>query len=218
MARGRVTRRTDTAASADARTDPRADRSRSAGLEAARAILVEEGWDALTHLRVAERSDLHRATIYRHWPTPLALLHDVLTQEAALAQISVTGDLRTDLTAALDLVRHELEDRDFGRVLTALIDRAEWDTDIRDIKVNLAREALTAVEDLLRAAVQRGDLSPDLQPSTSVAQLIGPLLFRRLLAHETVTTQFIQTIIEGFLATYGKAARAGSSRGGGRDR
>ena len=209
VGRGRTASRTDTTEAVDARTDPRADRSRSTALETARAILVDEGWDALTHLRVAERSGLHRATIYRHWATPLALLRDVLTQEAALAQVSVTSDLGTDLTAALTLIRRELEDREFGRILTALIDRAEWNTEIRHIKVSLAREALATIEGLLDSAVLGGDLSPALQPSAAVAQLIGPLLFRRLLSDEAITPQFIETIVESFLASYRGVGRVG---------
>jgi AcrR family transcriptional regulator len=184
------------------RVDPRADRSHITALEVARAILVEEGWDALTHLRVAERSGLHRATIYRHWPTPLALLHDVLAQESALAQITPTGDLRRDLTAALGGIHHELAERDFGRVLTALIDRAEWNPDIHNVKVTLAQEGLATIHQVLQTGVERGELVRRLDPATGVAQLVGPLLYRRLLSDEAISPDFLDTIVECFLTGY----------------
>ena len=184
------------------RLDPRADRSRTTALEVARAILVEEGWDALTHLRLAERSGLHRATIYRHWPTTLALLRDVLARETALAEITPTGDLRRDLIAALTLIQHELEDRELGRVITALIDRAEWNPQINEIKVTMAREGSAMIAGLLRTAAKGGQLRRKLDPAVGVAQLLGPLLHRRLLVDEPITAGFIRTVVDDFLASH----------------
>src|SRR5581483_2980270 len=120
-------------------------RSHTAALEAARGILLEEGWDALTHARLAERSGLHRATIYRHWPTPTALLHDVLAREVATTRIRPTGNLRSDLIKALTAIQREITDRDLSRVMTALIDRGEWDTELHRIKVGLTRASVGVI-------------------------------------------------------------------------
>jgi AcrR family transcriptional regulator len=196
------------------RVDPRADRSRTAALDVARRILVDEGWDALTHARLAERSGLHRATIYRHWPTTTALLHDLLAQEIATAQITPTGNLRADLVKALTVARDELTKRDFGRVLTALIDRGEWDTDLHDVKVTITRAGAASIHELLRRAIEHGELSGTLNPTAGVALLLGPLLYRRLLSGETITREFVNQVVDGFLAGHQQAPsrskRAGS--------
>ena len=184
------------------RVDPRADRSRTAALDVARRILVEEGWDALTHARLAERSGLHRATIYRHWPTTTALLHDLLAQEVATTQITPTGDLHADLVKALTVVRDELTKHDFGRVLTALIDRGEWDADLHHVKVTITRAGAATIHQLLSTAIQQGELSPTLDPAAAVALLLGPLLYRRLLSGERITTAFVELTVDSFLASH----------------
>lgn len=91
--------------------DPRAEHSRAQALQAARALLAEEGWEAATHLRVAERSGLGRATVYRHWPDPVALRRDALSEEALVFHTVPTGDLRADLVAELEAIRAELVER-----------------------------------------------------------------------------------------------------------
>jgi AcrR family transcriptional regulator len=181
------------------RVDPRADRSRATALDVAKRILVEEGWDALTHARLAERSGLHRATIYRHWSTPAAILHDLLAQEVAITQISPTGDLRADLISALTVIDQEMTDRDLGRVLTALIDRGEWDPELHHIKVSITRAGVAAIHQLIQTAIQQGELSPTLDPAAGVALLLGPILYRRLLSGETITSDFVNQIVDGFL-------------------
>ena len=182
------------------RMDPRADRSRTIALQVARSILVDEGWDALTHARVAEMSGLHRATIYRHWPTPTALLHDLLAQEAAIAQLTPTGDLRADLISVLAVVHHEVTERDFGRVLTALIDRSEWDAELRQIKFAITRDGVASIHRVIHTATEHGDLPAGLDPDASAALLVGPILFRRLLSGEAITPDFIERIVDHFLA------------------
>ena len=185
----------------EVRVDPRADRSRTTALEVARTILVEEGWDALTHARLAERSGLHRATIYRHWPTPAAILHDLLAQEVAITHITPTGDLRTDLVNALTAIQRELANPDFGRVLTALIDRGEWDPDLHHIKVAVTRAGVATIRQFVTTARQQGDLR-NVDADSAAALLLGPLLYRRLLSGEPVTRKFVQRIVDSFLAAH----------------
>lgn len=182
------------------RVDPRADRSRATALDMARRILVEEGWDALTHARLAERSGLHRATIYRHWPTPTAILRDLLAQQIAITQITPTGDLRADLVRALTAIHREMTQRDLGRVITALIDRGEWDPDLHDIKVAITEAGVAPIQHLIRSAAERGELPlPD--PALAVALLIGPVLYRRLLSGERITRPFLEQVVDAFLAS-----------------
>ncbi|HYA68777.1 MAG TPA: helix-turn-helix domain-containing protein, partial [Acidimicrobiales bacterium] len=58
------------------------ERTRQAVLAAASAILEEQGWEAVTHVAVSERSGVGRTTLYRHWPDATALLIEVIAAEA----------------------------------------------------------------------------------------------------------------------------------------
>ena len=192
---------TKAAASAPESGDPRANRSHAVALAVARTVLVEEGWDALTHGRVAERSGLHRATIYRHFPTTMDLLYEVFAQERDRLRFESTGDLETDLIAALSIMGREFAG-DFGRVLCALIDRADRSPEIRDLRAARGKEVLEPIRELLRSAIERGELVPDLDLNLSVAQLVGPIAFRRLISDERITPAFIRGVVDGFLRGY----------------
>ena len=56
----------------------RTARVRQQVLEAVTAILIEQGYDALTIDAVAERSGVHRTTVYRRWRDTGGLLADAL--------------------------------------------------------------------------------------------------------------------------------------------
>lgn len=69
-------------------------------LDAVRALLVEHGYDALTVDAVADRSGVHRTTVYRRWRDIGGLLADVLTEAIGDEwQPPDTGSLDGDLVA-----------------------------------------------------------------------------------------------------------------------
>jgi AcrR family transcriptional regulator len=164
-------------------------------------LLVQDGWEAVTHLRVAERSGLGRATIYRHWPQASDLVRDVLAQEALKAAVPTTNDLRRDLVDLLKLVRRELVNGGFGRVLAALIDRAEWDSEVYRIKIDVVQEGTSVIMDRIVLAVERGEIGP-VDVRQAVSQLAGPILYSRLLSGERITTSFITSIVNEFVETH----------------
>ncbi len=51
------------------RVNPRTRRVRKLILDTATEVLLEQGAFDVTVYRVAERADVARTTIYRHWPT-----------------------------------------------------------------------------------------------------------------------------------------------------
>jgi AcrR family transcriptional regulator len=186
----------------DATNDARVGRSRAAALSAARELLLGEGLAAMTHARVAEASGLHRATVYRHWPSTVALLLDVTRHETAVTIPAPTGDLRHDLNAALRAVRDDLVDRGFGRFLAALIDQAERDEELHSAKVSIVTVGLGAIRAALGAALERGEFPSDLDIDAGLSQLIGPILYRRLLTAEQIPDEYIEQLVDAYLAVY----------------
>ncbi|MGB2571695.1 TetR/AcrR family transcriptional regulator [Micromonospora citrea] len=69
-------------------------------LDAVTALLVEQGYDALTVDAVADRSGVHRTTVYRRWRDVGGLLADVLAEATGDDwRPRDTGSLDGDLTA-----------------------------------------------------------------------------------------------------------------------
>lgn len=190
------------------RLDPRADRSRGVALEAARSLLIEEGWDAVTQAGVAARSKLNRATVYRHWPKSADLLRDVLQAEIRPVEVAAErtdGDLRTDLILIVAALHDEMT-RGLGRVLAALVDRAEWDDDLMRIKREVIRIGTTGLRDRLRIAVASGAVGAGLDIEEAITRLVGSLIYRRLIASERVTRQWIERLVDDVLAVHHGAA------------
>ena len=196
------------------RDDPRSARSRDAVLAAARRLLAEEGPAAVTHQRVAAESGVGRATVYRHWPSPEALLRDVLA--AAQMPFFLDGSRDGGEAARLDapspwlqgqlrLMADQLADPAFARFTASLVLEAQ-----RDPATRAHRDELVGALDGRLAAVLRGtpsspgdddaeDVAADEGAADLAARLIGPLVYRTLLQGRPVTDAFLERTIAAVL-------------------
>ena len=186
--------------------DSRVERTRAAVLGAARRVLLEDGWDALTHLSVATASGVGRATIYRHWPTRTDLLRDVIRREAEMSHAAPVGDLRKDLRRELEGLGRQLGDPALAAVVTILFERSVHDPVLAEVKAAVVGEVARVVRAILCRGVETGDLPASLNVERAVARLLGPLLYWRLATDRPVTRAVVTDVVDAFL---GAARRAG---------
>ncbi|MBX7449150.1 TetR/AcrR family transcriptional regulator [Mycolicibacterium sp. 3033] len=102
--------------------DARVARTRADVARAALQVLRSDGFDDLTHARVAEQAGYSKTTLYAHWPSRLDLLRLALDALGRLPHHRPTGDLRADLVAELAAFRGSLADLRLDRVLCGLAD------------------------------------------------------------------------------------------------
>src|ERR1700754_4708611 len=97
----------------------RSSRIRTAVLAAVEAELLDRGYDGLTVDAVAERSGVHRATVYRRWHDVGGLLADALDAGREDAwRPPDHGSLVADLTALnRDVLAHLTAERSVSRAL-----------------------------------------------------------------------------------------------------
>jgi AcrR family transcriptional regulator len=181
---------------------PRTDLLRSQALTAAVQLLTEEGWDAVTQARVAALSGIGRATVYRYWSDRRQLVRDaVLSANLTVRhRMPASGDLRKDLLMELRNLRTELTSGRLSTVLAALIDRAEWEPELEEIKVTVSRYAGRVIHTIVSGAVATGQISASIHPEDSISLLLGPLLYRRLVSVEDLSDSFLERIVDGYLA------------------
>jgi AcrR family transcriptional regulator len=182
-----------------AQRHPRVDRTRQVVLDAVRAILLEEGWEAVTHQRVAERCGVGRTTVYRHWPDKLQMVHDAIVEQSPALRPVRTGDLRADLISDLSGMVNELVQQRIAVVLAALIDRAEWDPTLQRLKASFVAEAVAELRNLLHMARARGKLRAELDVDRAVAELVGPISYRRMISGEPILPGFVEAVVDDFL-------------------
>ncbi len=161
--------------------DARVARTRAAVLDAGARVLFTDGWSAVTHLRVAAEAGVGRATIYRHWPSVEDLLVDVLVVcQAPLKAPEPTGDLRTDLIAALPVFVEPLQTSKLPEILIAAIEKAPTDPRIQAMHDSMTRISRAPVWQVASRSIDQGKLVPGLTEETVGAHLIGPVLYQYL--------------------------------------
>lgn len=173
-------------------------------LAAALDVVRDEGWGGLSQARVAERAGVGRATVYRHWPDVRDLLFDALSEAELTDHAVPTGDVRCDLINELLAFKRSMAEGDTGRVMTAVIDRAEWDADMAAIRRRLTTSGTSVLRGILRRGRASGDLPLAINEQLLVASLVGPLIFRRFFSGQPITRPFVAEVVDQAL----HAARA----------
>ena len=175
-------------------------RNCAAALAAARDLLVERGWESVTHVAVAARSGVGRTTLYRHWPDPAAMIRDVVAAELDVRATPATGRLRDDLITNVDLFRAMLHDPVLERIMRVNIERATVDPTFRQTKDALFEKGRSTYEAIFDAARASGDLGAAVDVPRAMDRLLGPLLYRRMFANEDFGHEYVTEIVDDFLA------------------
>ncbi|MFJ2805628.1 TetR/AcrR family transcriptional regulator [Kitasatospora sp. NPDC087271] len=135
-----------------------AERSRRRILDAACEVFLERGPDAPLDA-VVRRAGVGPATLYRRFPDREALVRALVTD--LLARLAEAAERarrdETDPYRALRRFVHAAADLRMGAAIVVLLERLVVDEDL----VAVRREAVTAVEALLRAAQDAGRLRAD---------------------------------------------------------
>ncbi|WP_159792161.1 TetR/AcrR family transcriptional regulator [Puerhibacterium puerhi] len=175
----------------------RSARVREAVLAAVVAELVDGGYASLTFDRVAARAGVHRATLYRRWPS-----REQLVAEALLAQagreipLPDTGSLRGDLRALAHAVAASITSPLGEGVLRTLVSEAGRAPDITVAGRTFWGQRFAAAAELVRRGVERGEVRPDVDPQLVLQMLVAPLFFRLLVAAEPVTAEYADRVLD----------------------
>jgi AcrR family transcriptional regulator len=169
-------------------------------LHATLELLAESGYDQLTIDAVAARARC-KATIYRRWPGKAALVMTAVRRHAGqpAAAAPDTGSLRSDLLAALQVMRSALAGQDATLILgllSAMHRDPELAGAVREQVLHAKREVFGAV--IARAAA-RGDV-PAATDQALLAEISSAVLFSRLLVTgEPLDDAFAQHLVDAVL-------------------
>jgi AcrR family transcriptional regulator len=180
--------------------DARIARTREIVLAAARRILLEEGPEAVTALRVSEATGIARTTIYRHWPGRDLLLLETLASVELEQPSFDTGDLRDDLIGFLGHLGRRIGGGSAAPFLTAMAQRAQHDRAAAALYRDRVDGWLGPLREILRSGIESGELPESLPIEVAVARLAGPILSRGLVAGLPVDGHLVTGVVDGFLA------------------
>jgi AcrR family transcriptional regulator len=158
--------------------DPRID---SAILSATAELLVQIGYTNLSLAAVAERAGTTKSALYRRWSSKAELVHEAAFPVAPTALEAPAGDIAADVRMMI---------RAAGDVFTTPVVRAALPGLVADMAADptLNARVMSRFADLfiqvrlrLRAAIDRGEAHPDVDPDRLIELIGGATMLRMLL-------------------------------------
>lgn len=157
--------------------------------EAAVTLIAEQGFSATTVDEIAERAGVAKGTVYYNFASKTVLFEELLRHGVGLLTASLRtaeqetaarGGSRVD---ALDaMIRAGLVFIDRYPAFTQLYVAELWRTNRawQDTLLVVRREAVAVVEEVLREAVETGELSPEVDIPLTAPALVGMVLVAAL--------------------------------------
>jgi AcrR family transcriptional regulator len=178
----------------------------NAVLDAALTQLAEVGYERLSIPQVAAMADVNKTSIYRRWPSKADLVRDAL----AIAMTHTddapnTGALRTDLIALASALATFTQSR-VGTALIRIMLAEGGNTEVRALANAAYSEAgKHGPWIVIQRAVERGELSLQLDPSLILFTIAGAIMHRVFVENRNVSDEFLNQVVD--LVLFGAASK-----------
>jgi AcrR family transcriptional regulator len=198
-------------------------RTRHAVLKAAADLLDGRGGPAaVTIEKIAARARVAKTTIYRWWPSKIAIFMDVYEELRAdrLPGFADSGSLEADLRRVLRGLLRLFRTTTAGAAVAGMITEAQADPQSAELfrRQFVARGRVLAREVLERAKV-RGDLPRGFDIELAIDVMSGAIWYRLLLGHAPLDDAYadgiVRVVLDG-MRPRDAPARAAARRTGSR--
>ncbi len=181
-------------------------------LDAARELLIADGYTRLRLEHVAARAGVGKATIYRRWGSKEKLAQALLSDLAAPhIAIEATGDTREEMLAAVMNPMHAVTESEFGPVIRALLSQIATNPALGDpFRATVVQARREEIARMIARGIERGDLCPDADPDIATELLVGPVYFRLMFGgalDREFAERIVDNVMRGYTASGGEAAR-----------
>jgi AcrR family transcriptional regulator len=182
---------------------PRSAAAHQAILDAARELLIEEGFTRLRLEHVAARAGVGKNTIYRRWASKEQLTLELLL-ELARPHLAIhdVGDTRAELLAAVENPIRAITETPFGPVIRAMMSQIAGNPAIGDpFRSDVVAARRAEIGRVIERGISRGDLRPDADASVATELLAGPVYFRLVFGgslDRDLAVRVVDTVLHGF--------------------
>ena len=174
---------------------PRSEEAHKAILDATLELLVEVGFSALTVEGVATRAGVGKATIYRRWPSKLPLVIEAFSRLPQLEEVD-TGNLVDDLKKMLRSYLQLFYTTPLAAVLPSLAGERAHDPQLSERFDPVIRGRRQPLVRALERAVDRGELSPDLDLDLAADLIVGPIAVRLFFTGGKVSPRMVGPMVD----------------------
>lgn len=189
-------------------------------LNAALNLFGERGIEGTSMDAIAQASGVSKATIYKHWTDKEALLLEVMLWANGLTgepEDVDTGNVSRDLATILTRRPPDKYEAARERMMPGLVaysaTHAEFGKQWRHSVLEPPRQCIRRV---LERGIDRGQLPPTLDIETSLALLLGPMLYSHVFVREKKPSppEFGQNVAEAFWRAHSAARKEHLTKAG----
>lgn len=168
-------------------------------MKAARDLVRRHGYADVTIAMIADKAGVGRQTVYRRWRSKADLVLDSYLESAEEAGVVAEGPVITRVETLLN--QHFAKFEEDRPALRNLIASAQSDDAFRGrLEERFARSVDGALEAILRAAVDTGELQHELDLETMAEAIHGAIWYRLLLGRaldEQFVKRLTRTVVSG---------------------
>jgi AcrR family transcriptional regulator len=180
----------------------RSARIRADALASTIELLAERGAAGLDFDAIADRSGVHRTTLYRRWGSPVMIAVDALTARSdAVVRVPDEGSLEADLRSLVEDVRANLESPAGNAITRALV--ADHGDEVVEAARRFWDDRLARMRVVVDRAVARGEIThvdPSFDPTVVIELAVAPLFFRLLVDHRPLDDDFLETVVRALVS------------------
>ena len=148
---------------------------------------------------VAARAGVAKTTIYRWWPSKLALIREAIVELAQRDPVPDTGSVREDTVSILRGRIEQLSDPRLARIAGELIVEALRNPRLDQTRPSLVTARRAALQHVLERAVARGELPEQLDYELTMDLLVGPVILRALATDGRLEPELAERIVDRVL-------------------
>jgi AcrR family transcriptional regulator len=184
---------------------PRSDSVDHALIGAALEEFTERGYSGMSMESIARRARVSKASVYRRWPSKLAVTADVLTRLSQTTPVENQGSLSADIRFMLTRSIGSTSTRASARVLFRTLGEMSADPELLALyRTHLLNPRIAQLRSLVERAHERHELAPGVTTDIACALIAGPLFIYQLtllaapdLAPADLADQYARAILGG---------------------
>ena len=184
----------------------RRSRSERRVLDAAREILGQSGFAALTVEGVAAKSGVAKTTIYRRYRSRIDLALAVLIE--GVGQVSTqpyTEETASELVKLVARTIHLMNSTLLGGIMKGLVSEVAADPDLaRVYRDRVVSQRVEDVRTLVERGIAREELRAGLDPEMVTDLLLGPIYYRLFLSGSPLDEPFAKRLVATVLPAFAK--------------
>jgi AcrR family transcriptional regulator len=185
---------------------PRKPETDAAILEAVLEVFAVFGYEGMSVEAVAAKSGVGKTTIYRRWPSKDDLIIAAIQDIMIAVEPEVTGDLRQNLVAMVSGALGFMKTSKAGLIFPRMCGEVAGQTPLGHRYVEtVIGPRRKVVRDVLKRAIEVGELRSDIDVALMADLLVGPIIMRKILGEldqspTNTAEQLVDSLLDGWKA------------------